>query len=112
VLGTLLGDVERAAAAWEVSWSLTGRAAMGVVRAHLSGPPAHLAGAAVMIRSAALRLGGHAQFLAAMHDGVELDDPFGPLGSAAAVAGAVKQRFDPAGVLPYPWHTSSTGAPA
>ena len=30
-------------------------------------------------------------------------DRLGPIGSAATVAFAVKRRFDPTGVLPYPW---------
>jgi glycolate oxidase FAD binding subunit len=100
---TLLDELEHVAAACQVRASLTGRAALGLLRVRFAGEPANLARAVIMTRDSAAKLGGHAQVAmrgALLGDSVDLH---GPPGSAAAVAYAVKQRFDPAGVLPYPW---------
>lgn len=97
-------DIERTATATGIGWGATGRAALGLFRLRLSGDAESLRRSAPAIRDAAVRRGGHAQALvgADMLSGVM--DPLGPLGSSAALALAVKRRFDPSGVLPYPWN--------
>jgi hypothetical protein len=58
---------------------------------------------AVALRTAIARVGGHVTLLAGPHGVLSSAEPFGPAGSAASIAALVKQRFDPASILPYPW---------
>lgn len=99
----LLEALDHVAAACEVGVAVIGRVALGVLRVQFAGEPSRLGRAAAMTRDSATRLGGHAE----VAGGLDLLDPafdrLGPLGSASAIALAVKQRFDPAGILPSPW---------
>jgi glycolate oxidase FAD binding subunit len=101
--GQALDDVERVADGAGVTWSATGRAALGVLRVRTQGDATAQQQFARDLRTAVAALGGHVQFSGEtrlLGDGI---DPHGPLGTAAAVMFAVKTRFDPAGILPYPW---------
>jgi glycolate oxidase FAD binding subunit len=97
-------DIDRAAASTGALWGATGRAALGVFRLRLSGDAETLRRAAPSVREAAVSRGGHAQVLLGRDLLSGALDPFGPPGSSAALALAVKRRFDPAAVLPYPWN--------
>lgn len=86
-----------------LSWSVTGRPALGVHRLHVMGDGSALGRLALALRQLAATHGGHVQFVrggALLTDGVEAA---ASPGSAASVGFAVKQRFDPNGILPYPW---------
>jgi len=98
--------IERLAAGHGVSWALTGRAALGVLRVHATGDAAGLQRFAAALRPAVAVQNGHVQFVIGAEVLGGAIDARGPVGSAAAVGFAVKQRFDPAGVLPYYWAQS------
>jgi len=98
--------IERLAADSGVGWALTGRAALGVLRVHATGDAAGLRRFAAALRAAVTAQTGHVQFVVGAGVLGQAIDPRGPVGSAAAVGLAVKQRFDPAGVLPYSWAQS------
>jgi glycolate oxidase FAD binding subunit len=98
-----LHDIELLASRFDLGWSLAGRAGLGVLRVRTSGASDAQLQFAVALRTAILRLSGHVTFLSGPDDVVHSAGPFGPAGSAAAAAVAVKQRFDPAGILPFPW---------
>ena len=99
----LLEALDHVAGRCEVSVTVNGRVALGVLRVRFTGESSRLARAASMTRDSVTKLGGHAE----VTGGHDLLDPafdrLGPLGSASSIALAVKQRFDPAGVLPWPW---------
>jgi glycolate oxidase FAD binding subunit len=104
--GAALADVERIAAECGITWSATGRVALGHLHVRAAGGPAALRRYASALRGAVGLRRGHVLF---NRNTSVLDghlDPFGSPGSSAAVGFAVKQRFDPAGVLPYPWARS------
>ena len=86
-----------------VDWTMTGRAALGVLRVQATGDQARLQRFAAAMRTGVTAQKGHVQFVAAGEILGQAVDPHGPVGTAAAVGLAVKQRFDPARVLPYPW---------
>ena len=95
--------MERVTKGAGVEWSATGRAAQGVLRVRTRGDSGTQARYAQALRAVVTALGGHVQFSGSTHVlGSEID-PHGPLGASASVMFAVKQRFDPAGILPYPW---------
>jgi glycolate oxidase FAD binding subunit len=98
-----LDAVARLASDGALTWSVTSRAALGVVRARVNGAPDSLRAFAAALRAAIGSHGGHVQF--SDHDRVLGDalDAWESPGAAARVGAAVKQRFDPSGVLPYPW---------
>jgi glycolate oxidase FAD binding subunit len=98
-----IDDVEMLAKRLGVSWSLTGRAALGVLRVRTVGELAAQLQFAVALRTAVTTRGGHLQLLSGPESVLLSADRFGPVGSAAAIGFAVKQQFDPLGVLPYPW---------
>ena len=102
-VGPAAADLARHGAAHGVTWALTGRAALGVLRVHASGTPEALQRFARELRAAIAAHGGRVQFAGASDILGTTLDRHGSLGSSAGVALAVKQRFDPAGVLPYPW---------
>jgi glycolate oxidase FAD binding subunit len=102
-VGAAIDDVERLAVERGLTWSLTGRAAMGALRVRATGAPLALRQFAAGLRTAVIARGGHAQLTRGHELLAETLDPWGEVGSAAAVGFAVKQRFDPSGVLPYPW---------
>lgn len=102
--GAALDAVSRLALSHGLTWQATGRLALGVVRVRTIGAPASQAAFATAIRAALMPHGGHAQFSGDV-SGLAHVDARGPLGPEAQVAHAVKQRFDPAGILPYPWGT-------
>jgi glycolate dehydrogenase FAD-binding subunit len=110
VLPTATADVcdlvGRLASELGVGWTITGRAALGVLRVHATGEEAGLQRFAAALRAAVAAQNGHAQFVGGAGILGQAIDPRGPIGSAGAVSLAVKQRFDPAGVLPYPWARS------
>ncbi|MGE0449811.1 MAG: FAD-binding oxidoreductase [Vicinamibacterales bacterium] len=107
---TVLNAIERAAAEHGVSSKVVGRAALGVFRVAADGTSESLIAFATAVRAAVHDVRGHLQVagardalapqVAALADGS---------GSAAAVGEAVKLRFDPAGILPYPWPRASRG---
>ena len=102
-VATVIEHVERLAGQHGLEWAVSGRAALGVLRADCAGDPAAQAGFATALRAAVAAIGGTVQILG-IDDGVEIGtDLLGPVGSSAAVGFAVKRRFDPSGVLPYPW---------
>lgn len=95
--------VDRLARQHGLEWAVSGRAALGVLRATCGGESAAQASFAVDLRDAIFKVGGTVQIVD-IDDGLGVQpDLFGPVGSAAAVGFAVKRRFDPSGVLPYPW---------
>lgn len=95
--------VERLAGQHGLEWAVSGRAALGVLRTDCAGDAAAQAAFAIDLRAAVLTLGGSVQVLG-IGDGAAVGtDLLGPVGSSAAVGFAVKRRFDPSGVLPYPW---------
>lgn len=104
--GPTLDDVERVASECGVAWSATGRGALGVLRVRAAAGAAALPRFADALRAAVTSRGGHVRFVDNRDTPGEPIDEWGPVGSAAAVGYAVKQRFDPAGVLPYPWARS------
>lgn len=104
--GPMLDDVDRIAAEFGVDWMATGRAALGLLRIRATGETTAMQPFTAALHVAAAMRGGHMQCsgdLSLVAGEVEV---LGHPGSAAAVGFAVKQRFDPAGVLPYPWARS------
>ena len=95
--------VQQLASEFGVGWTMTGRAALGVLRVRATGDAAALQRFAAALRVGVAAQNGHVQMTAGAGVPGTAVDPHGPVGSAAAVGFAVKQRFDPAGVLPYPW---------
>jgi glycolate oxidase FAD binding subunit len=102
-VGPTLDDVERVAAECGVAWSVTGRAAIGVLRVRATADVGALHRCATALRAVVTSRQGHVRFADDRDTPGEQIDVWGPVGSAAAVGFAVKQRFDPTGVLPYPW---------
>ena len=80
------------------SWAAIGRIALGVLLVRLEGDSLAVASTIVALRAAVISRGGHASVLEAPA-AVRALLPAGPAPSAAAIMHAVKQRFDPAGVL-------------
>lgn len=106
VSGAALEDVARLATDFGVDWSATGRPALGVLRIHASGEAAAVQRFTAALHVAVGMRGGHMQCDGDM-DLVDSElEPLGDPGTAAPVGFAVKQRFDSAGVLPYPWGRS------
>lgn len=106
VAGPVIDQMGRMATECGVTWGATGRAALGTLRIHAAGDQTAVQQFAAGLRTAIATLGGHAQFILGAHILGDQLEPRGPVGSAAAVGFAVKQRFDPAGILPYPWARS------
>ncbi len=104
---TLLQQMDPVSTACDVSVAVTGRAALGLFRIRFTGTPDALARAATMTGDVATRLQGHARITAGDTSADARAMPPADAGPAAAVAYAVKQRFDPAGVLPWPWRGAS-----
>lgn len=100
--GAALQSVSELATQQSVTWEATGRLALGSLRIRTVGAPSRQRAYASGLRAALSAHGGHVQFEGDLA-GLEGIDPFGPLGASAAVARAVKQQFDPTGILPYPW---------
>ena len=95
--------VERLAREHGVTWTLTGRSALGVLRVMARAASEVQAAFIVAVHAAVTSLQGSMQVLRS-DAGVALSiNPAGDVGTAAGVGFAVKRRFDPAGVLPYPW---------
>jgi glycolate oxidase FAD binding subunit len=105
-VGGVVDDVERLAAEVGVPWSVTARAAMGLLRVRVLGDPDGVRRYAELLRACIGPRGGHVQFAGQTALLGGQFDPWGAVGSAAAVGRAVKHRFDPKGVLPYPWGLS------
>jgi glycolate oxidase FAD binding subunit len=94
---------DRLAAADSVGISAIGRAALGVLRFTFTGDLPSLHRAASKTRETVAGLGGHMQVVGGS-DLLPPDfDRFGATPGASAIARAIKQQFDPARVLPYPW---------
>ncbi len=86
-----------------LTWAFTGRPALGVLRLHVTGAVEAIARIAPTLRQQTTAQGGHVQFVRGstlLPAGV---DAMPSTGTAAAIGLAVKQRFDPNGILPYPW---------
>ncbi len=101
--GPFLDAVAAQVAAHGLAWTVTGRPALGVHRLHITGETGALGRFAPALRQLATTYGGHVQFVrgtALLPAGTEA---MASTGTAAAVGFAVKQRFDPNGILPYPW---------
>ena len=97
--------VERLAGEFGIAWSVTGRVGLGVLRVVARSEPAVLQRFAAALRTAMTVQQGHVQFVVGAEVIGDQFESRGPVG-AAATAFAVKQRFDPAGILPYPWARS------
>jgi glycolate oxidase FAD binding subunit len=83
-----------------LTWSATGRVAIGLLRVCVAGEQEAQRQFTAALRTT-LGEAGHVQ----LSGGGQLvsEDAWNPMGSAAAVALAVKRQFDPLGVLPYAW---------
>ena len=86
-----------------LEWTVTGRPALGVHRLHITGADAALGGLAPALRQLTATHGGHVQFVRGTALLPAGTDAMASTGTAAAIGFAVKQRFDPNGILPYPW---------
>lgn len=95
--------VERLARDYGLDWSITGRSALGVLRLIARGSNDAQSAFIVALRAAVGSLQGSLQVLRADAAVTLPEDAVGQVGTAAAVGFAVKRRFDPTGVLPYPW---------
>jgi glycolate dehydrogenase FAD-binding subunit len=104
--GPTIDLVGRLAGEFAVRWSATCRAALGVLRVVGHGEPAALQRFAAGLRTALTVRHGYVQFVAGTEVLGDQIEPRGPVGAAAAVTLAVKQRFDPSGILPFPWARS------
>ena len=93
---------DRAAAIWDDARE-TARSKLNEQKDMAAGGLGEVSGA---LRAGVAALHGHAQFVVGAGILGQAIDPRGPIGSAGAVGLAVKQRFDPAGVLPYSWARS------
>lgn len=96
-------QIEHLAIEHGLEWSLTGRAGLGALRVTARGSNDAQAALATAIRTLAKSLDGWAQVRAMDADAEDESAALDSAGSADAVAAAVKHRFDPTGVLPYPW---------
>lgn len=104
--GQTLDDVARLANEFGVEWGATGRPALGVLRVRAHGEASAMQRFTAALHVAVAVRGGHMQ---CEGDLGLLDNELAPLGdpgTAVAIGAAVKERFDPAGVLPYPWTRS------
>lgn len=106
-LGPLLAQFEQQAAERALAWRLTAHAAIGIAHVHVGGEPAQQADAVAMLRTLVHARRGHVRLTQAAATARDTFPAWDPLGSAASAAAAVKQRFDPAGVLPWPWSERS-----
>lgn len=104
--GPALDTASRLAAEHGLTWQASGRLALGAVRVRTTGSPASQRAFASALRAALASTGGHVQYGGDLA-GLDEMDGHGSLGATAQVAYAVKQQFDPAGILPYPWGTRS-----
>jgi len=102
-VGGAIEDAARIAEESGVRWAATGRAALGVVRLRTEGEAPAQARCAAALRAAITARGGHVQFTGQTLLLPETFDLSGTLGTARAINAAVKQRFDPDGILPSPW---------
>jgi glycolate oxidase FAD binding subunit len=98
-----LDEVAQVVATHGLEWTVTGRPALGVHRLHLTGEPGALGRVGAAVRQLAHTHGGHVQFVRGTAWLPPGTDAMASTGSAAAIGLAVKQRFDPNGILPYPW---------
>lgn len=102
-VGTTVADVERMAVNHAVTCRVAGRAALGVLRVCCQGSANAQLSFAKALRAAVAPRGGHVQVQRLEGTGHTDFELLGPLASTGAIGLAVKRRFDPAGVLPYPW---------
>ena len=107
--GRLLTELHEWAAPHGTQLRVVGRAARGLFHLQVVGPEGAQADVAARVRAtvAAMRGTGrlcHAPDSVAAHVGV-WDTP----GPTMAVARAIKQQFDPTGVLPWPWDGGARG---
>lgn len=104
--GQTLADVARLAGEFGVEWRATGRPALGVLRVQALGETSAMQRFSAAVHVAVAVRGGHMQ----CEGDLQLLDneltPLGDPGTAVAVGAAVKEQFDPTGVLPYPWTRS------
>ncbi len=101
--GAFLDAAAQLVATQGLEWTVTGRPALGVHRLHVTGEAGALGRIAPALRQLATTHGGHLQFVhgsALLPAGTEA---MASTRTAAAIGFAVKQRFDPNGILPYPW---------
>lgn len=101
-----IADIERLSVNSGLTWGVASRAALGVLRVCCQGGADAQLTFAKALRAVVEPRGGHVQVQRL--EGTRQSDfeLLGSLGSATAVALAVKRRFDPTGVLPYPWARS------
>jgi glycolate oxidase FAD binding subunit len=98
-VGDMLARVENLAAAGQVEFAATGRAALGVVFARLGGDPAQHPAIVMELRREATARGGSAVLLSAPSDIKSRLGVCGAAGDAVPIMRAVKARFDPRGIL-------------
>jgi glycolate oxidase FAD binding subunit len=98
VPGVLL-ELDRLAAATALTYTAIGRVALGVLTVRLNGDTSQIVRAIDSVRRAAAGRAGSAVVLEAAPEVWARVDPWGPVGSAAAVMQAVKSRFDPTRTL-------------
>ncbi|MEQ1728712.1 MAG: FAD-binding oxidoreductase [Vicinamibacterales bacterium] len=101
--GAFLDAAAHLVATHGLEWTVTGRPALGVHRLHITGAPEPLGRVAPALRQLAAMHGGHVQFVRGSALLPPDADAMASTGTAAAIGFAVKQRFDPNGILPYPW---------
>jgi glycolate oxidase FAD binding subunit len=86
-----------------LSLSATGRVALGLLNVRVQGDIGAQARFAAALRENIATDGGHLHVISGPPEALASVRPWADLGTAAALGLAVKQRFDPAAVLPYPW---------
>lgn len=101
--GAFLDAAAQLVATHGLVWGVTGRAALGVHRLHLTGADEAIGRVAPALRQVAAAHGGHLQFVRGTSLLPAGTAAMASTGTAAAIGLAVKQRFDPNGILPYPW---------
>ena len=101
--GQFLEAAAALAATHDLEWTVTGRPALGVHRLRLNGAPEVLGRVAPLLRQLAATHGGHVRFARGAEFLPPGTDAMPSPGAASVVGLAVKQRFDPNGILPYPW---------
>ncbi len=101
--GAFLDAAAQVVAAHGLRWTVTGRPALGVMRLHLTGADEATGRVAPAVRQLASFHDGHLQFVRGTSLLPAGTNAMPSTGTAAAIGLAVKQRFDPNGILPYPW---------
>ena len=101
--GRLLADAHHWATTHRVQLRVVGRAARGLFSLQFVGPEQAQATVAARVRTAVATMRGTARLCHAPDAVTAQVGVWDPPGPTIAVARAIKQQFDPTGVLPWPW---------